>query len=143
MQAIGNIEKHHFQLNLKYLLVIFSQFSANDDIYFQKKERRMAVAKIYKRKKKTKKSNMIGKSFAILFLSISIYLCTHIFVRQYNNGLSQQIQKCENEIAALKVDNDAVKVAIMELQSKDRVISIAADSGLSYNHENIITITKD
>ena len=82
--------------------------------------------------------------FTLLFFSVSLvmYLCSSLFLRSINNSLSTQKQQIETQIAALKVENDAVKVAIQGLSNRERVVSIATDAGLSMNQSNIVTITK-
>ena len=99
------------------------------------------MAKIVKVKKKR---SMRLQVFTLLFFSVSLvmYLCSSLFLRSINNSLSTQKQKIETQIAALKVENDAVKVAIQGLSNRERVVSIATDAGLSMNQSNIVTITK-
>ena len=99
------------------------------------------MAKIVKVKKKR---SMRLQVFTLLFFSVSLvmYLCSSLFLRSINNSLSTQKQQIETKIAALKVENDAVKVAIQGLSNRERVVSIATDAGLSMNQSNIVTITK-
>ena len=99
------------------------------------------MAKIVKVKKKR---SMRLQVFTLLFFSVSLvmYLCSSLFLRSINNSLSTQKQQIETQIAALKVENDAVKVAIQGLSNRERVVSIATDAGLSINQSNIVTITK-
>ena len=99
------------------------------------------MAKIVKVKKKR---SMRLQVFTLLFFSVSLvmYLCSSLFLRSINNSLSTQKQQIETQIAALKVENDAVKVAIQGLSNRERVVSIATDAGLSMNQSNIVTITK-
>ena len=99
------------------------------------------MAKIVKVKKKR---SMRLQVFTLLFFSVSLvmYLCSSLFLRSINNSLSTQKQQIETQIAALKVENDAVKVAIQGLSTRERVVSIATDAGLSMNQSNIVTITK-
>ena len=99
------------------------------------------MAKIVKVKKKR---SMRLQVFTLLFFSVSLvmYLCSSLFLRSINNSLSTQKQQIETQIAALKVENDAVKVAIQGLSNRERVVSIATDAGLSMNQSNIVTIKK-
>ena len=99
------------------------------------------MAKIVKVKKKR---SMRLQVFTLLFFSVSLvmYLCSSLFLRSINNSLSTQKQQIETQIAALKVEKDAVKVAIQGLSNRERVVSIATDAGLSMNQSNIVTITK-
>ena len=65
------------------------------------------MAKIVKVKKKR---SMRLQVFTLLFFSVSLvmYLCSSLFLRSINNSLSTQKQQIETQIAALKVENDAV-----------------------------------
>lgn len=96
------------------------------------------------RQKKVKKSIKFPVFAILLFVVSSLfYFGTRIYLRNYNNSLSSQKQAIENQIAALKVENDAIKVTIQDLSARDRVVSIANDAGLSLNQENIVTITTE
>ena len=66
------------------------------------------MAKIVKVKKKR---SMRLQVFTLLFFSVSLvmYLCSSLFLRSINNSLSTQKQQIETQIAALKVENDAVR----------------------------------
>ncbi len=94
--------------------------------------------------KKRKKRSIKLQVFSIFMLSLSCvcYLGTSLFVRSYNNSLSTQKQQLESQIAALEVENDAIKVTIQNLSTRDRVVSIANDAGLTMNQSNIVTITE-
>lgn len=99
------------------------------------------MAKIVKVKKKR---SMRLQVFTLLFFTLSLvmYLGSSLFLRSVNNSLSTQKQQIETLIAALKVENDAVKVTIQGLSNRERVVSIATDAGLSMNQANIVTITE-
>lgn len=94
--------------------------------------------------RKRKKRNIKLQVFSLFMLSLSsvLYLGTSLFVRSYNNSLSTQKQQLESQIAALEVENDAIKVTIQNLSTRDRVVSIANDAGLTMNQSNIVTITE-
>lgn len=94
--------------------------------------------------KKRKKRSIKLQVFSIFMLSLSCvcYIGTSLFVRSYNNSLSTQKQQLESQIAALEVENDAIKVTIQNLSTRDRVVSIANDAGLTMNQSNIVTITE-
>ena len=68
-------------------------------------------------------------------------LASALFLRSYNNSLSTQKQAIDSQIATLQTSNDAVKVEIQTLSTRDRVETIASDNGLSLNQNNIITVT--
>jgi cell division protein FtsL len=100
------------------------------------------MAKIVKRKKK---KTLRLESFTAVFVLFSamLYLLSALFLRSYNNLLSTQTQEINDQIAALTLQNDALKLENKELASSERVDEIAANSGLTRNQENIITITSE
>lgn len=98
------------------------------------------MAKIVKRKKK-KSLKFYSFSVALLLFSAVCYLSSCLFLRSYNNSLSTQKQSIDAEIAVLETENDAITVEIQTLSARERVNTIASDSGLSLNQDNIVTIT--
>ena len=79
----------------------------------------------------------------MLLVSTMVYLFSSLFLRSYNNTLSTRKQEIEAEIASIELQNDALNVEISQLTSTERVDEIAANSGLTRNQNNIITITSD
>jgi len=98
------------------------------------------MAKIVKRKKK-RKIRLVSFSLSLFMFSAVCYLASALFLRSYNNSLSTQKQAIDSQIATLQTSNDAVKVEIQTLSTRDRVETIASDNGLSLNQNNIITVT--
>ena len=98
------------------------------------------MAKIIRTKRKKK---IVLTKFAVtLFIFSSLlYLSSALFLRTYNNGLSSKKQAIESEIAKLETQNDAIKVVIQTLSTRDRVDYIAEENGLELDQGNIITIT--
>ena len=94
------------------------------------------------RKVKVKKQNRFLETFSrtILALAIVSFLISSIFLRTYNVHLSVQIQDMQNRVIQLGRDNEVLSRQIQDLSSKDRVVSIAADNGLSNVQENIVLI---
>lgn len=94
------------------------------------------------RKVKVKKQNRFLETFSrtILTLAIVSFLISSIFLRTYNVHLSVQIQDMQNRVVQLCQDNEVLSRQIQDLSSKDRVVSIAADNGLSNIQENIVLI---
>ncbi len=79
----------------------------------------------------------------ILFmLSLSAYLFSSIILRAYNVQLSVQIQKIHQDITVLERSNHVLNIELQALRSKDRVMAIANEAGLSSNQENIVIINQ-
>ena len=49
-------------------------------------------------------------------------------------------QEIQSKISSLQVENDAMKVEIQALNSRERVTNIAQDAGLETNQNNIVTV---
>ncbi|NCB33003.1 MAG: hypothetical protein EOM64_03815 [Erysipelotrichia bacterium] len=98
------------------------------------------MAKIV-RKKRKKQLKLVSFAVSFFLFSAVSYLGSALFLRTYNNALSTEKQSIESKIADLQTQNDAVKVEIRTLSTRDRVDTIASDNGLSLDQNNIITIT--
>ena len=83
-----------------------------------------------KQNKKYRKLNLVGFTIMFALFSASFYLATTLFLRTKNNTLIAQIQ----------TQNDAIKVEIQTLSTRERVDNIANENGLSLNQDNIVTI---
>ncbi len=94
-------------------------------------------------KRKKKRSIKLQNFAAVLFVfAVACYLASALFLRTYNNSLSTQVQGISAKIATLQVQNDAVAVEVNNLNSRERVSTIAGDDGLTLDQTNIVTITK-
>lgn len=94
-----------------------------------------------KGKKKKRKFDLLHFAGSVFFTSLCLSLFCTLFLHTYNNNLSTKKQSQETQIASIETQNDAVKVEIQTLSSSDRVDEIAADSNMSRNQNNVITIT--
>lgn len=88
-----------------------------------------------------KRIRLLQFSLTLFLLSILCYVTSTLFLRSYNNTLSTKTQDIQSQIAIIETQNDAVKVEIQTLSTRDRVDGIATASGLSLNQNNIVTIT--
>ncbi len=97
------------------------------------------MAKIVKQKKR----KMRFQSFTMVFFSMAVLvnLLSSLFLRSYNNSLSLKKQTILSQIASIEVENEAIAISIQNLSTRDRVITIANDNGLTLDQSNIITIT--
>lgn len=89
--------------------------------------------------KRLKLQGVFGLAFTLAIFS---YIASSIFLRAYNVQLTVQIQSVRNEIVLLEQSNEVLSVEIQSLSSKERVMAIALDAGLSVNQENIVMINK-
>jgi cell division protein FtsL len=91
------------------------------------------------KRKRLKLQGVFGLAFTIALFA---YIASSIFLRAYNVQLTVQIQSVRNEIVLLEQSNEVLSVEIQSLSSKERVMAIALDAGLSVNQENIVMINK-
>ena len=91
---------------------------------------------------KTKKQNLRLQKFAnfILMTAFFTYILSAIFLRTYNVQLSVNIQNITRQIASIEQENAVISTSIQELSSKDRVMSIALEDGISSNQSNIVIV---
>lgn len=93
------------------------------------------------KKRKKQKLNLSNLSRFVFVLGIVFYLLSAIFLRTYNVHLAVQKQDLEQQVISLNRDNANLVADIQELSSKERVMSIALENGMSVNQNNIVLIT--
>lgn len=97
-------------------------------------------------KRKTKRNQTVKMPLfyrfgMVLFaFSLVLWLGCSLFLRSYNINLSMEQQEIQSKISSLQVENDAMKVEIQALNSRERVTNIAEDAGLATNQNNIVTV---
>ena len=94
-----------------------------------------------KSRKKAHSFPLIYKGvFVFTAFALVVWLFSTLFLRSYNINLSMQQQQIASKISALQVENDAIRVEIQSLNSRERVTNIASDAGLQVNQNNIVTV---
>jgi cell division protein FtsL len=94
-----------------------------------------------KTKKRNKRINFLGLSVLVLAFVVVLSIFSTIFLGNINTQLTMQIQDINNEIASAEVNNEALNADIQGLTNKNRVMSVAADAGMTINQDNIIAVT--
>jgi len=92
-------------------------------------------------KKRRKKIRWTGMASFILFLSITMYLFSRVFIQTENTRLMREIQDVELQIAEVQTENEVLVSSVQDLRNYNRVVSIAHKAGLETNN-NAITITQ-
>lgn len=81
------------------------------------------------------------KVFTFYFVpALCIYILCSLFLNSSNNSLAIDIQSKREQIEALKVANQQLDVDIQTLRNKDRIYTIAKESGLEQIQNNVINI---
>ena len=91
---------------------------------------------------RVKRRRLRIEGLCILSFSLAIvaWMFSSIFLRAYNVQLSVAIQQTQTEIARLNQSNEILNVEIQNLSSKDRVMAIAKEAGLSVIQENVTIV---
>jgi cell division protein FtsL len=89
-----------------------------------------------------RKIRLTAVATILFMLSLSAYLFSSIILRAYNVQLSVQIQNMRQEISLLERSNHALNIELLALRSKDRVMAIAFEAGLSSNQENVVILNQ-
>ncbi|MBQ1508349.1 MAG: hypothetical protein IIZ47_02910 [Erysipelotrichaceae bacterium] len=99
------------------------------------------MAKIVKKKKR--KLSFVGKAIVFFVFSLVLMLGSSLYFGTRNASLSIKIQKMNNEIAAIRAENQNLNIEIQTLQNKERVYTIAQDAGLDQSQDNIVSVRED
>lgn len=95
------------------------------------------MAKIVKRKRKLKSGRLVSVFFV---LSVIFYLCSSLFLQSYNMSLSKLDSKREVEIATAKKEKESTRVAVEQLQNRDRILAVAKDAGIEVNQDSVVIL---
>ena len=91
--------------------------------------------------KKQKKTFRSDRLWLMLLIVVGIiYVVSSPFIKASSTNYTIEIQKAQNEIEDLKETNDNLSIEIQVLQNKDRVYTIAQESGLTQNQDNVVAI---
>lgn len=91
---------------------------------------------------RVKRRRLRIEGLCILSFSLAIvaWMFSSIFLRAYNVQLSVAIQQTQTEIVHLNQSIEILNVEIQNLSSKDRVMAIAKEAGLSVIQENVTIV---
>lgn len=99
----------------------------------------MMAKKVTVRKHRSLKLDVIAR--LIFAIALTSFLLSSVFLRATNVYLSVQHQNIQNLIVQNKLANNVLSAEIQTLGSKDRVMAIATEDGLSANQDNIVLVT--
>lgn len=96
--------------------------------------------------RKVKKRLKITKFERFLYLLTTILVIASpvavVFTKAALSQISYEVEKVNKEIATQEKKNESLNMAINELASLDKIQQVAEDQGLSYNNDNIKSITE-
>lgn len=92
---------------------------------------------------KKSKKNRVEKMIYKTFIATSIVLIIGIiFSKALLSQINLEVQKLNNTIEGQKEDNKSLVMKINEMVSLERIQEVSSELGLTYNNENIKTITE-
>lgn len=96
--------------------------------------------------RKVKKRLKITKFERFLYLLTTILVIASpvavVFTKTALSQINYEVEKVNKEIATQEKKNESLNMAINELASLDKIQQVAEDQGLSYNNDNIKSITE-
>lgn len=96
------------------------------------------MATLRKRKRRRFRIEAVA---AILFtLSLGAVLFSSLFLNTRMISLTMEKQRLEDRVAMLREENQLLTIEIQTLENKERVYTIAQESGLEQNQANIISV---
>lgn len=87
-----------------------------------------------------RKPTLLMYAIAFFVLCSTMYMITAIYLKQYNNQLSVQIQQTERSINTLSHEKEALQVEIDKLATKAKVVDAIDSEDMSHNKDNIVYI---
>ena len=92
-------------------------------------------------KKRKRRAKFLTKCSFIFSIALISLLFSSVVLGSINTNLTVEIQKTQNEIDNLKVENSQLSIDIQTLQNKDRVYTIANEAGMSQSQDNVVSVT--
>lgn len=96
-----------------------------------------------KTKKNKKKTTKIEKNLYKFFVTISVVLVVSIVFSQISlSKINLEVEKLKIKVSEQENVNQSLSMKINEMASLENINDISSALGLSYNNENIKTITQ-
>lgn len=92
--------------------------------------------------KRTRKIRLFRLSFTLFLFFGLLYLGSATLLKSYNVTLSADQQRLENEIQLLSEKKETLQLQVNELGSRQRIMAIAAEEGLTKNQDNIVSVVE-
>ena len=94
-------------------------------------------------KKRLKMSKFEKLLYAFTLLLVVLAPISVVFSKATLSKVNFEVEKTKKEIASQTKTNESLTMKINELASLDKIQEIAKEQGLSYNNNNIKTVTED
>lgn len=93
-----------------------------------------------KKVKKIRRINYFNVSLGVLFISVSLFVMSNLFLRSHQTTLSLKTQNTMALVNQLIAENEALEVEIAQLSNYDRIIALAKEEGLTLVQGNVVSI---
>lgn len=97
--------------------------------------------------KKVKKKYKISKFekllYAFTLFVLALFPMSLVFSKATLSAINFQVEKQKKEIEIQKKTNESLAMTIDELASLTKIQEVAREQGLSYNNNNIKTVTEE
>lgn len=97
--------------------------------------------------RKTKKRLKMSKFERLLYIFTFVMLLITPFALVFSQAtlseINFEVEKTKKSITAQEKKNESLTMIINELASLEKIQEVAKEQGLSYNNDNIVTITEE
>lgn len=93
-----------------------------------------------KRTNKKRKPTILFFGMVLLLVSFGAYMVSSLYLKQYNNQISFQVQSAQRQIQVLSTEKEALKVDIDKLASKSIVVDLASKDDMEINRDSVVYI---
>lgn len=101
------------------------------------------MLKLRKKKKVLKMSKFEKLLYLVALFLLVISPISVVFSKATLAKVNFEVEKEKKEIATQEKKNESITMAIDELASLTKIQEVAEEQGLSYNNNNIKTVTED
>lgn len=99
------------------------------------------MGRLVKSRKKRRRINLLHVAEALFTVSLILWLAASLLVNTVNTSLAMKIQAMQEEVDALKLENQSLRYDINTLQNKERIYALAEEADLYQDSDNIIAVT--
>lgn len=92
------------------------------------------MAKIVKKKRRLR---IEGIATVFFIVSAMLYLGSALFLKSYNVTLSKSLTIKENELGEREEAIEETRIAVKELENRDRILGVAESDGIAPNQNNV------
>lgn len=93
------------------------------------------------KKRRKRRPTILSYGIILMIFSFGVYMLSSLYLKQYNNQISFQVQTAERKIQVLTTEKEALKVEIDKLASKAIVVDLANEDDMEINKDDVVYIS--